>query len=126
MCGCAARALRFLGCFVGESFDACVCDADSGVSSPIVGRSDGAVMNPIADGVGVIGGGVLVLGFLRFRGDGVAGGGMFVASALILTSVRTSCSEFAEDDDNLIERRSDMAKGMILTTRKVTACNMLL
>jgi len=66
-------------------------------------------MKPIAEGVGVIGGGVITFGFLRFLGDGVAGGGILVAFALGLNLALSPRSEFSDEDDNLIERRIDMA-----------------
>lgn len=99
---------------MGDSFegDVCegdVCDVASGVSSVLLGRSDGAVINLIADGVGVIGGGSIPFGFLRFLGDGVAGGGMVVTLALALDSALSLRSEFIDEDDSLIERRIDMA-----------------
>jgi len=94
---------------LGDSFDGNDCDAASGVSSVLLGRNDGAVINLIADGVGVIGGGSVPFGFLRFLGDGVAGGAMVVTLALTLDSVVSPRSEFIDEDDSLIERRIDMA-----------------
>ena len=61
------------------------------------------VISPIADGVGVIGGGAAVSSFRRFRGLGVAGGSIEVCCGL--SSLTWSCSLVADEVDNLLDRR---------------------
>jgi len=110
---------------VGDSSGKDVRDAASGVSSVLLGRSDGAVINPIAEGVGVIVGGVTSFGFLRFLGDGVAGGGILVTFAFILKSVLLSTSELTDEDDSLMERRIDMIVVAGCSNLNFRSCRML-
>ena len=99
---------------MGESSEGDVCDRASGVSSVLLGRSDGTAIKPIAAGVGVTGGSAKSFGFRRFLGDGVAGGGMLVVPQFVVISKLTSESEIADEDDSLIERRSDIAGIVVL------------
>jgi len=61
------------------------------------------VISPIADGVGVIGGGAKLSSLRRFRGLGVAGGSIEVRCGF--SSLTWSCSLVADEVDNLLERR---------------------
>jgi len=110
---------------VGDSFEGDVCDVASGVSSVLLGRSDGAVINLIADGVGVIGGGSIPFGFLRFLGDGVAGGGILVTFAFTSELALSSRAEFTDEDDSLTERRIDMTVVIGIVTLFLKLCKML-
>ena len=106
MLGRASRAFRTLGFFVGDS-----SPGDDLIGEfPALSDSDGRgkngtlfVISPIADGVGVIGGGAALSSFRRFRGLGVAGGSIEVCCGL--SSLSWSCSLVADEVDNLLERR---------------------
>ena len=106
MLGRASRGFRTRAFFVGDS-----ASGDDLIGElPALSDSDGRgkngtllVISPIADGVGVIGGGAALLGFRRFRGLGVAGGSIEVCCGL--SSLTCSCSLVADEVDNLLERR---------------------
>lgn len=82
-------------------------------------------MRPMAEGVGVNRGGVTTLfGFLFFLGDGVAGGGIVIASATLLPSSTTSVDEVVDDNDSLVERRTDMIGTIVFIVQILTLLNM--
>jgi hypothetical protein len=104
--------LRARGVLLGEASPGDCCDS---ALLSVSGRGNiGAIIRPIADGVGVNGGGVTASTLRLFRGEGVAGGGIAPTSLLALLCASRMWSLVDEDEDNLADLRVDMMELLMM------------